>query len=57
MTVDTIQQLVRIVLFALGGYFLGDAVTQGEMFQAAVGGVLSIVAFVWWRLWDSKREA
>lgn len=55
MTWDSIQQVVRIVLYALGGWLLGDAVTQGEAFQAAVGGVLSIGAFVWWWFWERNR--
>lgn len=56
MTWDSIQQVLRIVLYALGGYFFGDAITQGAMFQAAVGGFLSVGAFVWWAVWNGKRD-
>jgi len=26
------------------------------MFQAAVGGVMAVGAFLWWLLWERKRE-
>lgn len=55
MNWDSIQQVLRIVLYAVGGYFLGDAVTEGEAFQAAVGGVLAVGAFVWWLAWQRQR--
>ena len=57
MNWDSIQQLLRILLYAIGGYFLGDAVTEGEAFQAAVGGVLSVGAFIWWLMWERQRPA
>lgn len=57
MTWDQIQQIVRIVLYAVGGYVFGDAVVEGDTFQQAVGGVLSVGAFAWWYIWDRKREA
>jgi hypothetical protein len=55
MNWETLQQLLRIILYAVGGYFLGDGVTQGAEFQAAVGGVLAVGAFVWWAVWERKR--
>lgn len=45
---DTIQQLIRIVGYAAGGYFFGAGVADGELFQAALGGLGSVAAFVWW---------
>lgn len=56
MTWDQIQQVLRIVLYAIGGYFLGDGVTSGEMFATAVGGVLSAGSFVWWLVWERHRS-
>jgi len=55
MNWDSIQQVIRIGLYAVGGYFLGDAVTEGAQFQAAVGGVIAVGSFVWWALWERKR--
>jgi hypothetical protein len=52
MNWDSIQQVIRIVLYALGGYLLGDGVTQGELFQGAVGGVISVGSFLWWLYWN-----
>lgn len=57
MTWDSIQQVVRIVAYAAGGYLLGDGVAQSAQFQAAVGGVLSVGAFVWWFMWERNRPA
>jgi hypothetical protein len=55
MNWDSIQQLVRIVAYAVGGYLLGDAVANSEQFQAAVGGLVSVGAFAWWFYWERKR--
>lgn len=56
MNWESIQQVLRIVLYAVGGYMLGDSVTEGEAFQAAVGGVMAVGAFLWWLLWERGRE-
>lgn len=56
MNLDTIQQLIRILAYAVGGYFLGDGVVEGEQFQAAIGGVLSISTFIWWFFWQRNRD-
>lgn len=55
MNWDTIQQVLRIVLYAGGGLVFGDAVKDGELFQQAVGGLMSVGAFVWWYVWERKR--
>ena len=57
MSWDAIQQIIRIIAYAAGGYFLGDAVTSGEMFQAAVAGLLSVGAFVWWLVYQQNKPA
>lgn len=53
---DKIQQVIRIILFAVGGYFLGSEVTEGELFNQFVGGVLAAGAFIWWLVWESKTK-
>ena len=45
---ETAQQLIRIGGYALGSAFLGEAVADGEQFQAAIGGVVAVSSFVWW---------
>lgn len=52
---DSIQQMVRIVLYTLGGYLLGSEVAQGDLFQGAVSGLLSVGAFFWWWFWQHGR--
>lgn len=54
MTWDTIQQVLRIVLYAVGGWAFGDTVTSGVDFQNAASGVISIGAFAWWWYWNQK---
>lgn len=49
-----IEQLARIALYHIGAYFLGDAIASGAEYQAAVGGAVSIVAFVWWAYRNRK---
>ena len=55
MNVGTLQQLIRIVLYSGGAYFLGDAVANGEMYQAVLGASGTLVAFIWWLLWERNR--
>lgn len=55
MNLDQLQQLVRIVLFAIAGYFLGEGAVETEIVQGAIGGAIAIVTFVWWRVWDKGR--
>lgn len=52
---ETLQQLIRIGAYAGGSYWLGDAVASGDMFNAAVGGLVNVVAFVWWMINESKK--
>lgn len=56
MSWDQLQQVIRILLYALGGWALGDAVTSGADFQNAVSGVLAVGSFAWWFFWDRKRS-
>lgn len=55
MQFSTIEQLIRIVAYAAGSYVLGTAVADGEMFQAAIGGLVSVSAFVWWLIFERMR--
>ena len=57
MTWDQIQQLLRIVLYSLGAYLLGDATASGEAFQGLIGGVINVGAFVWWWYWQRGQAA
>jgi hypothetical protein len=57
MNWETISQLIRILAYAIGGFVLGEGVTSGEAFQGAVGGLISVAAFVWWAVWERKRVA
>lgn len=50
MTWHTLQQLIRILLYAGGSAYFGTEIADGEAFQAAIGGVIAALAFVWWVL-------
>lgn len=52
---STIEQLIRIVGYAAGAYFLGDGVANGEMFQAALGGLVAVGSFAWWLIFEQTR--
>ncbi len=56
MSWDQLQQVLRIILYAIGGWAFSDAVVQGADFQNAVSGLLAVGAFIWWWVWDSKRS-
>ena len=55
MNWDTVQQLIRIVMYASGSALLGDGVADGAEYQAAIGGAVSIAAFLWWWFWERAR--
>ena len=55
MSWSTVQQLIRIVGYSAGSYFLGESIASGEMYQAALSGAVSIAAFVWWMVAESKK--
>lgn len=55
MSFETISQLVRIVAYAVGGFFLGQGIADGQLFQAALSGLVSIAAFVWWLAVENRK--
>lgn len=55
MNWDSIQQVVRIILYAVVGYFFGDAVASGEAAQAAIAGVIGVLNFIWTYVWNARR--
>jgi hypothetical protein len=57
MNLGTVQQLVRIILYSVGGLLFGQGVADGDLFQQLLGASGSIVAFAWWLVWERKREA
>lgn len=57
MTWDSIQQVVRILLYALAGGLVTKGFLTEEMLNTAIGGVLAIGSAVWWFVWERKRES
>lgn len=55
MNWDTIQQVLRIVLNALGGIMIGKGYLTEEMSVTLIGGIMSIGSVLWWALWERKR--
>lgn len=55
MTLATIQQLVRIGLYSVGGLLLGQGVADGELYQQVIGASGVIVSFLWWLIWERNR--
>jgi hypothetical protein len=51
---QVIQQIIRIGLQAIGGFTVGDAIANGDKYQAMIGGVINIAAFFWW-LYQQKK--
>lgn len=57
MTWDTVQQVLRIVLNAVGAFLIGKGYLTEEMSVTLIGGVLSIGSVLWWMFWQKGREA
>jgi len=55
MSWDNIQQLIRIILYAVIGFFFGDAVANGEVGQGLIAGVIGVANFLWTYLWNKNR--
>lgn len=50
----SMEQLIRIGLYSIGGYVLGDAIANSAEYQAAVGGIINVGTFVWWMYRNRK---
>lgn len=52
---ETVQQLIRIAAYSGGTWVFGEGVTNGELYQQAVGGVMAVGAFLWWMYVESTK--
>jgi membrane protein DedA with SNARE-associated domain len=57
MSYSTISQLIRIVAYTAGGFLVGQEVADGDMFQAALNGLVAIGAFAWWLIVERMKES
>ncbi len=55
MNLGTLQQLVRIALYSVGGVAFGSGVADGELFQQLLGASGVVVAFLWWLVFERNR--
>ncbi|WP_088342458.1 MULTISPECIES: hypothetical protein [Rhodomicrobium] len=55
MNWDTVQQLLRIILYSVGAFVLGDAVASAELYQGLIAGTVNVAAFAWWWFWERNR--
>lgn len=56
MTADQIAGIVRAIVSAVGGYFVGRGMVDGET-VATVGGALATIATAAWSVWSKRAEA
>lgn len=42
-----VQQIIRILLFTVGGWFLGEDIHTPEV-ENAIGGLMVFLSGVWW---------
>lgn len=56
MTGEQIAGIVRAVVAAVGGYFVGKGAVDGET-VATVGGALATIATAVWSVWSKKPKA
>jgi peptidoglycan hydrolase-like protein with peptidoglycan-binding domain len=52
---STVEQLIRIAAYVGGSALLGQQVADGQMFQAALAGLLPVAAFLWWLIFERNR--
>lgn len=52
---DTVQQFLRTAMQLVAGYLVANGVIVEDMTTMVVGGGVSLGAFLWWILWESKR--
>lgn len=56
MTSDQITGIIRAILAALGGFFIGKGMVSAATFDWLSGGVLSIAPILW-SLWTNRPAA
>jgi hypothetical protein len=56
MTGEQIAGVVRAVVAALGGYFVGKGMVDADT-VASVGGALATIATALWSVWSKKPAA
>lgn len=56
MTSEQIAGVVRAVVAAVGGYFVGKGVIDGET-VATIGGAAATIAAAVWSVWAKKEKA
>ncbi|MGA0889296.1 MAG: hypothetical protein ACO3S0_15360 [bacterium] len=54
MTAEQIAGVVRAVIAAVGGYFVGKGVLDGES-VAAIGGAAATIVTAIWSVWSKKE--
>lgn len=54
MTGEQIAGIVRAIVAAVGGYFVGRGVIDGET-VATIGGALATLATAAWSVWSKKE--
>jgi hypothetical protein len=52
---STVEQLIRIAAYVGGSARLGQQVADGQLFQAALSGLVPVAAFLWWLLFEKNR--
>lgn len=55
MTSEQIAGVVRAIAAAIGGYFVGKGIIDGET-VATIGGSLATIAAAVWSVWSKKPE-
>jgi len=55
MTSDQIAGVVRALVSAAGGYFVGRGVVDADT-VAALGGAFATIATAVWSVWSKKQE-
>lgn len=57
LTWDKVQQMVRQGLMFVAGYLVSKGVIDAAGSELFVGAGVAGAAFLWWLLWDRKRDA
>lgn len=55
MSWSTLQQLIRIALYSIAAYFLGEGTADSSVVQEAISGAVMIAAFGWWVFHEKSK--